>query len=70
VTVLEWPSQSPDLNPIEHLWRDLKNGCPPTFTIQPDRTGEIADRKEEWQRIPKSRCEKLLHLSQKDSWQY
>ncbi len=58
VTVLEWPSQSPDLNPIKHLWRDLKMAVHqrlPSNLIELERIC-----KEEWQRIPKSRCEKRV----------
>ena len=48
LNVLEWPSQSPDLNPIEHL-------CAATLSIQPDRTC-----REEWEKLPKYRCAKLV----------
>ncbi len=58
VTVLEWPSQSPDLNPIEHLWRDLKMAVRQRLPSNLTELERIC--KEEWQRIPKSRCEKLV----------
>ena len=56
VNVLEWPSQSPDLNPIEHLWRDLKM---PVHGRSPSNL-RVVERicREEWQNIPKSRCAK------------
>ncbi len=58
MTVLEWPSQSPDLNPIEHLWRDLKMAVHQRLPSNLTELERIC--KEEWQRIPKSRCEKLV----------
>uniref|UniRef100_A0A3Q3S9H9 Tc1-like transposase DDE domain-containing protein n=1 Tax=Mastacembelus armatus TaxID=205130 RepID=A0A3Q3S9H9_9TELE len=56
VTVLDWPSQSPDLNPIEDLWRDLKMAVHQRSPSDLTELERIC--KEEWQRIPKSRCDK------------
>ncbi|KAG2465191.1 TC1A transposase, partial [Polypterus senegalus] len=58
VNVLEWPSQSPDLNPIEHLWRDLKmavHRCFPSNLMELERCC-----KEEWAKLAKDRCAKLV----------
>jgi transposase len=58
LNVLEWPSQSPDLNPIEHLWRDLKiavQQCSPSNLTELDRIF-----REEWEKLPKYRCAKLV----------
>ena len=58
VNVLEWPSQSPDLNPIEHLWRDLKMAVHQRF---PSNLMDLERCcKEEWAKLPKDGCAKLV----------
>ena len=52
--VLEWPSQSPDLNLIEHLWRDLKIAVPSNLT----ELERIC--REEQEKLPKYCCAKLV----------
>ena len=43
LNVLEWPIQSPDLNLIEHLWRDLK------IAVQLTELERIC--REEWEKL-------------------
>ena len=47
LNVLEGPSQSPDLNPIEHLWRDLK------IAVQKRSPSNLRICREEWEQLPK-----------------
>ena len=58
LNVLEWPSQSPDLNTIVHLWRDLKIAVQ---THSPSNLTELERIcREEWEKLPKYKCAKLV----------
>ncbi len=68
VTVLEWPSQSPDLNPIEHLWRDLKMAVHQRLPSNLTELERIC--KEECRGSPNPGVKKLVTSFPKDSWLY
>ena len=59
VKKLDWPSMSPDLNPIEHLWGVLKR------KVEQHRPKSINALKEvileEWRKIDASVCLELVH---------
>jgi hypothetical protein len=52
VEELDWPAQSPDLNPIKHLWDDLEHRLrarPNRPTLVPDQTKALVA---EWKKVP------------------
>src|SRR4029434_1064196 len=58
IKLLEWPSQSPDLNPIEHLWKELK------IRVHREGPRNLQDLKtvcvEEWAKITPEQCIQLV----------
>ncbi len=56
VQVMDWPSMSPDLNPIEHVWGILKR------KVKVSNIHQLHDVvMEEWQRTPVTTCEALVN---------
>ena len=55
ISVMKWPSQSPDMNPIENLWKILKK------RIRDRRPKNLCElklfAKEEWAQIPVKTCQ-------------
>ena len=55
---LEWPGQSPDLNPIEMLWFDPKRAL---LARKPSKLKELQTFcDEEWAKIFPDRCQRLI----------
>ena len=63
VKVMDWPSMSPDLNTIEHLWGILK------WKVEERNVSNIHQLcdvvKDEWKRIPVATCEALVNYMPK-----
>lgn len=58
VKVMDWPSMSPDLNPIEHLWGILKRQVEGRRVSNIHQLRDVI--KEEWERIPDATCASLV----------
>lgn len=60
IRVMEWPSQSPDMNPIENAWKYLKDRIV-AHMPKPQNLDDVwAIIKEEWSKIPPAYFQNLI----------
>ncbi len=59
VKMMDWPSMSPDLNPIEHLWGILKQKVEERKVSNIHQLRDVV--MEEWKRTPVATCEALVN---------
>jgi transposase len=60
IKLLDWPAQSPDLNPIEHTWNHLKK-CLSGYPSAPTGVHQLWERVEEqWGEISVEECQKWI----------
>ncbi len=61
VKVMDWPSMSPDLNPVDHLWGILKR------KVEEHKVSNIHQIRDVvmWKRTPEATCEALVNSMSK-----
>uniref|UniRef100_A0A2A4J5V2 Tc1-like transposase DDE domain-containing protein n=1 Tax=Heliothis virescens TaxID=7102 RepID=A0A2A4J5V2_HELVI len=60
ISVLPWPAKSPDLNPIEHLWDQLKRSLKENYSQLNSQQELINALKLCWKRIPEQNVTHLI----------